>query len=156
MRGVLVKEYTEFQNLRIEDCPEPAIGPGQLRIRTQAAGVSFATSLMVAGRYQRKPPLPFIPGTEAAGIVSEIGAGVTRFQVGDRVACVLDWGGLGEALLVLLLRGARVRLLHARPLGVVLLQLERRDAQVVRRARRDEAVVLARAARRARRAAGGS
>jgi len=99
MRGVLVKEYTEFQNLRIEDCPVPTIGPGQLRIRTQAAGISFATSLMVAGRYQRKPPLPFVPGTEAVGIVAEIGPKVTRFKVGDRVACVLDWGGLaGETM----------------------------------------------------------
>ena len=96
MRGVLVKEYTEFQNLKIEDCPAPTLEPGQLRIRTQAAGVSFATSLMVSGRYQRKPPLPFVPGTEAAGIVAELGPDVTGFKLGDRVACVLDWGGLGE------------------------------------------------------------
>jgi NADPH2:quinone reductase len=96
MRGVLVKEYTEFENLRVEDCPPQTLQPGQLRIKTQAAGVSFATSLMVSGRYQRKPPLPFVPGTEAVGIVTETGADVHRVKVGDRVACILDWGGLAE------------------------------------------------------------
>ena len=96
MRGVLVKEYTEFENLRVRDCPALTLQPGQLRIRTQAAGISFATSLVVSGRYQRKPPLPFVPGTEAAGIVTEVGAEVTRVKVGDRVAAILDWGGLAE------------------------------------------------------------
>ncbi len=96
MRGVLVKEFTEFENLRVEDCPPLTLQPGQLRIRTQAAGVSFATSLVVSGRYQRKPPLPFVPGTEAVGIVTETGADVQRVRAGDRVAAILDWGGLAE------------------------------------------------------------
>lgn len=96
MRGVLVKEWTEFKNLAIADCPPPDLGPGQVRIRTQAAGVSFATSLIVAGKYQRKPPLPFVPGTEVAGIVTEVAPDVTRTKVGDRVACQVDWGGLAE------------------------------------------------------------
>ena len=83
MRGVLVKEWTEFENLAVEDCPRPALQPGQLRIKTQAAGISFATSLVVSGRYQRKPPLPFTPGTEAAGVVIEVADGVTEFEIGD-------------------------------------------------------------------------
>ena len=96
MRGVLVREFTEFENLTIQDCPAPELGPGQVRVKTQAAGVSFAVSLWVSGRYQRKPPLPFVPGTEAVGIVTETGADVRRVKVGDRVAAVLDWGGLAE------------------------------------------------------------
>ena len=96
MRGVLVKEYTEFENLTLENCPRPELKPRHVRIRTQAAGVSFATSLVVAGKYQRKPPLPFVPGTEAAGYVSEVAAGVTRFKVGDRITAVIDWGGQAE------------------------------------------------------------
>ena len=96
MRGVLVKEWTEFENLTLEECPAPELQSGQVRIRTQAAGVSFATSLVVSGKYQRKPPLPFVPGTEIAGIVTETAAGVTRVKVGDRVSAVLDWGGLAE------------------------------------------------------------
>lgn len=96
MHGVLVKEWTEFKNLTLEECPSPELQSGQIRIKTQAAGVSFATSLVVSGRYQRRPPLPFVPGAEAAGIVTEIADGVTRFRPGDRVCCVLDWGGLAE------------------------------------------------------------
>ncbi|MBM86278.1 MAG: NADPH:quinone reductase [Rhodospirillaceae bacterium] len=96
MRGVLVKEYTEFENLTLEDCPRPQLNPGHVRIKVQAAGVSFATSLVVAGKYQRKPPLPFTPGTEAAGYVSEVGKGVKDFSIGDRICAVLDWGGQAE------------------------------------------------------------
>ena len=48
------------------------------------------------GKYQRKPPLPFVPGTEVAGVVAAVGADVTRFKPGDRVCAVLDWGGLAE------------------------------------------------------------
>ena len=96
MRGVLVREYTEFENLRLENCPRPEPGPDQVRVRVQAAGVSFATSLVVSGRYQRKPPLPFVPGTECAGYVDAVGSNVAGFAVGDRVCCVLDWGGHAE------------------------------------------------------------
>ena len=96
MRGVLVEKWTEFDKLQLAECPNPMLQPGQMRIKTQAAGVSFATSLIVAGKYQRKPPLPFVPGTEVSGVVTEVADGVTRFQVGDRVASVIDWGGLAE------------------------------------------------------------
>ncbi|NKB20699.1 MAG: zinc-binding dehydrogenase [Alphaproteobacteria bacterium] len=61
-----------------------------------AAGVSFAANLVVAGKYQRKPPLPFTPGTECAGEVIECGAEVTRFKPGDRVCAALDWGAYAE------------------------------------------------------------
>ncbi len=96
MRAVWVEDWTPFENLTLADVPRPDIGPRQVRIKTQAAGVSFATSLVVEGKYQRKPPRPFAPGTEAAGIVTETGAAVTRFRPGDRVCAILDWGGLAE------------------------------------------------------------
>ena len=96
MQGVLVREWTPFDRLTLTDLPTPRPGPREVRIRTQAAGMSFATSLVVQGKYQRKPPLPFVPGTEVAGIVAEVGAEVTRFKAGDRVCAVLDWGGLAE------------------------------------------------------------
>lgn len=96
MLGVLVEEWTEFENLTLKECPSPDLKPGQVRIKTQAAGVSFGMSLVVAGRYQRKPPLPFVPGTEVTGFVTEVADDVTDFKPGDRVASMLDWGGLAE------------------------------------------------------------
>ncbi|MFN4090918.1 MAG: NADPH:quinone oxidoreductase family protein [Alphaproteobacteria bacterium] len=99
MRAVLVRHWKPFHELEIENLPDPEPGPKQLRIRVQATGVSFATSLVVEGRYQRKPPRPFTPGTEVAGIVEAVGTEVTRFRPGDRVMAALDWGGLAEKAL---------------------------------------------------------
>ena len=96
MRAVLVEEFTEFENLKLTNCPEPEVQPSQVRIRTQATGISFALSLMVSGRYQRKPPLPFVPAAEVSGIVTDVAEDCDRIKVGDRVCAVLDWGGLGE------------------------------------------------------------
>ncbi|MGE3390716.1 MAG: NADPH:quinone oxidoreductase family protein [Gammaproteobacteria bacterium] len=96
MKGVLVRDWMPFDRLTLQDVPAPAPGPRQVRIRTRAAGMSFATSLVVQGKYQRRPPLPFVPGTEVAGVVVETGAEVQRFRAGDRVCAVLDWGGLAE------------------------------------------------------------
>jgi NADPH:quinone reductase len=96
MRALWVSEYTEFDRLRVEDVTPPEIKPRQVRIRVMAAGVSFAANLVVQGKYQRKPPLPFAPGTEAAGVVTECGAEVTRFRPGDRVCAMLDWGAYAE------------------------------------------------------------
>jgi NADPH2:quinone reductase len=76
--------------------PPPALRPGTVRIRIEAAAVSFATALVVSGRYQRRPPLPFTPGTEIAGIITEIAPGVTGLATGMRVFAVLDWGGLAQ------------------------------------------------------------
>lgn len=96
MRAVWVEDWTPFENLTLQEVPTPVIGKRQLRIKTQAAGVSFATSLVVQGKYQRKPPRPFAPGTEISGIVTEIGSAVTKFKPGDRICSVLDWGGLAD------------------------------------------------------------
>jgi len=101
MRAVMVRDWTEFENLQLEDhVPAPQVGPNQVKIAIKAAGVSFAATLFVSGRYQRQPPLPFSPGTEAAGIVTETGKGVTRFKPGDRVAATLDWGGMAEEVVI--------------------------------------------------------
>lgn len=96
MRGLWVTEYTEFNNLTIEDIPSAKLEATQVRIKVKAAGVSFANNLVVSGRYQRKPPLPFTPGTECSGEIIECGSNVTRFKPGDRVFSVLDWGGHAE------------------------------------------------------------
>jgi len=96
MRALLCREWCEFKDLRIEEVPAPVLRPGCVRLRVAYAGLGFAVSLLVAGKYQRKPPLPFTPGTEVTGTVIEVAAGVTRVKPGDRVLAVLDWGGFAE------------------------------------------------------------
>jgi NADPH2:quinone reductase len=96
MRAMICREWGEPESLRLEDVEPPKLGPGQVRIRIRAAGVSFASTLVIAGKYQRRPPFPFAPGTEIAGNVTEVAPGTKRLKVGDDVVAVLDWGGLAE------------------------------------------------------------
>ncbi|MGR8919433.1 MAG: NADPH:quinone oxidoreductase family protein [Gammaproteobacteria bacterium] len=96
MKAIVVHDWTPFDQLEIEDLPVPEPVGDQVLIRIQAAGISFALSLVVEGKYQRRPPLPFVPGTEVAGIIEACGPEATRFRPGDRVCAVLDWGGLAE------------------------------------------------------------
>ena len=95
-RAVVCHRYGSFEELELTHLARQPLLPHQVRIEVSFAGVSFAHSLVVAGLYQRKPPLPFTPGTEAAGIVIEVGADVSHVSVGDRVCAVLDWGGYAE------------------------------------------------------------
>ena len=99
MRAVICRAWGEVESLTIEDVPAPTPGPGQVLIDVKATGINFADSLMVAGRYQTRPPLPFSPGLEAAGVVSACGVGVTRVAPGDRVMAILAYGGLAEMAL---------------------------------------------------------
>ncbi len=97
MRAVRVHEWTEFEALRLEqDVPPEPVGRGQLRVSIKASAISIALQLFVSGRYQRRPPLPFTPGSEIAGVVSEVGPGVQHLMEGDRVAGPIDWGGLAD------------------------------------------------------------
>ena len=96
MRALFCRQWCEFKDLRVEDIPAPELRPGCVRLRVAYAGLGFAISLVVTGRYQRKPPLPFVPGTEVTGTVIEVAAGVTRVKPGDRVLAILDWGGFAD------------------------------------------------------------
>ncbi len=100
MRALLCDHWCEYDGLTVQDVPEPDLRPGTVRIRVEAVGVSFATQLVVSGRYQRKPPLPFAPGTEVAGVVLEVASGVDQVKPGDRVFAVVDWGGTAEQVVV--------------------------------------------------------
>ncbi len=96
MRAVICQGWGGPEFLKLLDVPPPAVGPGQVRLAVAAAGVNFADTLMIAGKYQEKPPFPFSPGLEVAGTVLEIGPGVTGLVPGQRVAAVLDHGGFAE------------------------------------------------------------
>jgi len=96
MRAVVCRAWGEVEALKVEDVPPPTPGPGEVLIDVRATAVNYADALLVAGRYQTKPPLPFSPGLETAGVVAACGEGVTRFSRGDRVMAVLAYGGLAE------------------------------------------------------------
>jgi len=96
MRAVVCRAWGEVEALTVEDVPPPTPGPGEVLIDVRATAVNYADALLVAGRYQTKPPLPFSPGLETAGVVAACGEGVTRFSRGDRVMAVLAYGGLAE------------------------------------------------------------
>ncbi len=96
MRAMICRRWGGPEDLKLEDVERPALQPGQVRIAVRAAGVSFATTLVIAGKYQRRPPFPFAPGTEVSGVVIEADKACTRVRVGDEVVAVLDWGGLAE------------------------------------------------------------
>ena len=96
MKAVICRHWGGPEDLTLEDVEPKPLAAGQVRIRVRAAGVSFATTLVIAGKYQRKPPLPFAPGTEVSGVVIEADRACRRLRVGDEVVAVLDWGGLAE------------------------------------------------------------
>lgn len=95
MRALVCESWRSFDQLEVKEVPPPPMRPGAVRIRVEASGVSFATQLVVEGKYQRRPPLPFIPGTEAAGVVLE-----GPLPVGTRVFAALDWGAMAEEAVV--------------------------------------------------------
>ncbi|WP_417831870.1 NADPH:quinone oxidoreductase family protein [Terasakiella sp.] len=96
MKAALCTSLDGYQSLEIVDIAIPEPGAGQVLIRVQASALNFADSLIVKGKYQVKPPLPFSPGLECAGVVEAIGADVENCKVGQRVMAVLDWGGFAE------------------------------------------------------------
>ena len=98
MRAVLCKEFGPPEKLVIEDVPSPEAGKGQVVIDVHAAAVNFPDVLIIQNKYQMKPPLPFSPGGEVAGIVRAVGEGVQNLKVGDRVIGSCGHGGYVEEL----------------------------------------------------------
>ena len=96
MRAVRAHDHSGPSGLRVDEVPDPTVGPGQVLIEVHAAGVNFPDVLLSRGMYQFKPPLPFSPGGECAGVVREIGAGVTSVVPGDRVAATTIHGAFVE------------------------------------------------------------
>ena len=84
-RHVICRELGEPEQLHLEEFESKPLAPGQVRVAVRAAGLNYPDVLMIAGKYQHKPSLPFVPGMEAAGDVTEVAPDVTDFAVGDRV-----------------------------------------------------------------------
>ncbi len=85
MRALVCNEIGSFEDLAIEAVDDPTPGDGEVLIDVAAAGINFPDLLIVRGQYQFKPPPPFVPGGECAGVVAAVGDGVRRLSVGDRV-----------------------------------------------------------------------
>ncbi len=100
MKAILCAELTGPDGLLLVDLPDPTPGAGQVVVGVRACGVNFADTLIVQGKYQEKPPLPFIPGGEIAGDVLALGDGVTNLRVGQRVAALCELGGFAEQVAV--------------------------------------------------------
>jgi NADPH2:quinone reductase len=99
MRAVICREWGDPEGLQLAECEAPSPGPGEVVVAVEAAGVNFADTLMIAGKYQEKPPFPFTPGLEAAGRIKAIGAEVRGLTVGERVMALCDHGAFAEEML---------------------------------------------------------
>ena len=100
MKALLCKEFGPPETLSYEDVDDPVISPGKVIVDIYSASVNFPDVLIIEDKYQFKPSLPFSPGGEASGIISEIGEGVDGFIVGDRVIVSAGWGCFVEKILV--------------------------------------------------------
>jgi NADPH2:quinone reductase len=98
MHAVICRSFNGIDALEFGELADPVPGPGQVLVDVHAAALSFMDTLIVAGRYQTKPTLPFVPGSDAAGVVLAVGDGVERVRVGDRVACSHWHGGMAERM----------------------------------------------------------
>jgi NADPH2:quinone reductase len=96
MKAVLCKSYGAPESLIVEDIPSPVAGPGEAVISVKAASVNFPDVLIIQNKYQFKPPLPFSPGSEVAGIVKAVGDGVTHVKPGDEVLAITTYGAFAE------------------------------------------------------------
>ena len=100
MKAVICRKFAPVDALEIGAFAAPAVAPGTLLIDVAAAGVNFPDGLMVQGKYQTKPPVPFVPGSELGGVVRAVGEGVSGFAVGDRIVAFSGTGGFAEQAVV--------------------------------------------------------
>lgn len=96
MKSWRVLEWCEPDQMSFEEIPTPEPGAGEIRIKNKAAALNFYDILLIQGKYQVKPPRPFTPGSEVAGLVDAVGEGVTEFQPGDRVQAMATGGAFAE------------------------------------------------------------
>jgi len=96
MKAILCKQFGPPETLVFEELPSPRPGPGEVVVSVKAASVNFPDVLIIQNKYQFKPPLPFSPGSELAGVVKEVGEGVKAFRPGDKVIAFTTYGAFAE------------------------------------------------------------
>lgn len=100
MKAIVCNEYAPVDQLSLETVADPVPAEGDVLVDVICAGINFPDLLIVQGKYQVQPPLPFTPGNEVAGVVAAVGEGVTAVQVGDEVIAYVPSGAFAEKLLV--------------------------------------------------------
>jgi NADPH:quinone reductase len=100
MKAILCTHFGGAEELELADIPQPQAGPGEAVVRVGAAALNFFDTLIIAGKYQHKPPFPFSPAAEFAGVVESVGAGATEVAPGDRVMGYMGWGAARDAVAV--------------------------------------------------------
>jgi NADPH2:quinone reductase len=96
MKAILCKQFGPPDSLVFEEVASPRVGPGEVLVSVKAASVNFPDVLIIQNKYQFKPPLPFSPGSELAGVVKEVGEGVSAFRPGDKVIAFTTYGAFAE------------------------------------------------------------
>ena len=105
---MLVKELGSLDALEIVETPHPELGEGHVRMDVLACGVNYVDSLMIEGKYQIKPPVPYRPGSEIVGRITEVGVGVEGLQIGDRVFVPIGQGGFSNEAIAHASRALRI------------------------------------------------
>ena len=100
MQAVLCKAFGPADTLVVEEISSPEIKKNEVLLDVHAAGINFPDTLIIEGKYQFKPPFPFSPGGEAAGVISAVGEKVSHIKVGDRVMALTGWGSCAEQVAV--------------------------------------------------------
>lgn len=100
MRAMVSDKPGAPESLELRDVPSKPVGKGEVRVAVHAAGVNFPDTLIIADKYQFKPPRPFSPGHEVGGVVTELGEGVIDYAVGDRVIGMIGHGGYAEEAVI--------------------------------------------------------
>jgi len=100
MKAVLCTHFGPADALQVADIEAPRAGPGEALVRVKAVALNFFDTLLIAGKYQHKPPFPFSPGAEFAGLVESVGSGVADIAPGDRVIGYSGWGAARERVAV--------------------------------------------------------
>lgn len=100
MKAVLCKSFGPADTLVVEEISSPEINKNEVLLDVHAAGINFPDTLIIEGKYQFKPPFPFSPGGEAAGVISAVGEEVMNLKVGDRIMALTGWGSCAEQVAV--------------------------------------------------------
>ena len=100
MKAILCQRFGTPDELELADIEAPQAGPGEAVVRVKAAALNFFDTLIIAGKYQHRPPFPFSPAAEFSGVVEQVGPGVTDIAAGDRVMGHMGWGAAREAVAI--------------------------------------------------------